>query len=234
MWWITLWALRLLPKRESSMLIFQSIIANIYIPFHFTLFHFKPTLKVSDWMEFVAFPFIWLWAADTHHRSLCRALGPNERRLKERYWSTAAQIIKSIHYASLRPPALDFDVTPWSERRMRESSFLLSKRSMTALTKPRCPSNPPEQAFPSSDTVLVAHKYVLVLSQKLKVLSLFTYPCVVPNPCDVSSHEHNMRMFDESSCSSFIWKILFLTSTRFIYMHSNIRKIVFLLNLIVY
>lgn len=145
MWWISLCVCSL--KEESAVLIFPSIISNPFI----LRFSISNPLKVSDWVE---------WSADSRHRPLSCP------RLKERYWSSAGpnHQINSLCFSQTSSSGRDFDVTLWSERRMRESSFILSKRSMATLTKPHCPSNPPEQAFPLFRNKFGCPQSILVLS----------------------------------------------------------------------
>lgn len=141
-------ALRLLPKRGKC----RVNIPVYYIkPFHFTLFHFKPTKSFR------------LSGMICRHTSQIALVSSTERTLL--ILSSPNHQINSLCFSQTSSSGRDFDVTPWSERRMKESSFLLSKRSMATLTKPHCPSNPPEQAFPLFRNKFGCPQNILVLSQ---------------------------------------------------------------------
>lgn len=142
MWWISLCVCSL--KEESAVLIFPSIISNPFI----LRFSISNPLKVSDWVE---------WSADTHHRSLSCP------RLKERYWSSAAQIIKSIHYASLRPPALDETLMwrPGAREEWKKAHFFYQREVWPLWQNLIVLQTLQNKRFPSSETSLVAHKTFL-------------------------------------------------------------------------
>lgn len=177
--------LHLLPKRVK-----RRVNIHVYYikPFHFTLFHFKPMLEVWDWVE---------WC---RHTSQIALVSSTQRTLL--ILGSPNHQINSLCFSQTSSSGPDFDVTPWSERRMRESSFLLSKRSMATLTKPHCPSNPPEQAFSSSETSLVAHKTFLFWA-KLEFCH-YLHALV--------SFRTRMMLFLPMN-TTWGWKILFLMSS---------------------